>query len=90
MSRPTSGGGTTTRQGATPPRSTTPADRAERAANAKAFVEGLASEMRRVTWPSRQEWVSATILTVVLVVVVAIFTYSVDLLFGQVFGLVHK
>jgi preprotein translocase subunit SecE len=90
MSRPTSGGGTTTRQGPTPPRASTPADRAERAANAKAFVEGLASEMRRVTWPSRQEWVSATVLTVVLVVVVAIFTYGVDLLFAQVFSLVHK
>ena len=46
--------------------------------------------MRRVTWPSRQEWVSATVLTVTLVVVVAIFTYGVDLLFAQVFSLVHK
>jgi preprotein translocase subunit SecE len=90
MSRPTSGSGTTTRQGAAPPRANGVADRAERAANAKAFVEGLASEMRRVTWPSRQEWVSATVLTVTLVVVVAIFTYGTDLLFGQLFGLVHK
>jgi preprotein translocase subunit SecE len=90
MSKATSGGGTTARPGATPPRANAVADRAARAANAKVFVEGLASEMRRVTWPSRQEWVSATVLTVVLVVLVAIFTYSVDLLFGQLFGLVHK
>ncbi len=89
MSRPTSGGGTTTRQGATPPRASAPVDREQRAANAKAFIDGLSSEMRRVTWPSRPEWVSATVLTVVLVVVVAIFTYSIDLLFGQLFGLVR-
>jgi preprotein translocase SecE subunit len=90
MSRPTSGGGTTTRPGATPPRANATADRAERAANAKAFVDALASEMRRVTWPSRHEWVSATVLTVALVVIVAVFTYSVDQLFGQLFGLIHR
>jgi preprotein translocase SecE subunit len=46
--------------------------------------------MRRVTWPSRQEWVSATILTVALVAVVGLYTYSIDQLFGFLFGLAHK
>jgi preprotein translocase SecE subunit len=45
--------------------------------------------MRRVTWPSRQEWVSATILTVALVAVIGLYTYLLDELFGFVFGLVH-
>jgi preprotein translocase subunit SecE len=61
-----------------------------RAANARAtqeFFRGIISEMRRVTWPSREEWVAATILTVVLVVGVGIFTYLVDLAFGWIFSL---
>jgi preprotein translocase subunit SecE len=51
------------------------------------FFRGVVSEMRRVTWPSREEWVAATILTVVLVVGVGIFTYLVDLAFGGIFSL---
>jgi preprotein translocase SecE subunit len=45
--------------------------------------------MRRVTWPTRQEWVSATILTIALVVVVGIYTELCDQLFGFVFGLLQ-
>jgi preprotein translocase SecE subunit len=45
--------------------------------------------MRRVTWPSRQEWVSATILTIGLVVVVGLYTYLADQLFGLLFSAIH-
>jgi preprotein translocase subunit SecE len=68
----------------------TAAAAAPRAANARAtqdFFRGVISEMRRVTWPSREEWVAATILTVVLVVGVGVFTYLVDLAFGWIFSL---
>ncbi len=67
-----------------------PAANGTRAANARQtqeFFRGVISEMRRVTWPSREEWVAATILTVVLVVGVGIFTYLVDLAFGWIFTL---
>jgi preprotein translocase SecE subunit len=47
----------------------------------------MVSEMKRVTWPSREEWVAATILTVVLVVGVGVFTYVVDLIFAEIFKL---
>jgi preprotein translocase subunit SecE len=62
----------------------------QRAANARAtqdFFRGVIAEMKRVTWPSREEWVAATILTVALVVGVGIFTYLVDLAFGWLFTL---
>jgi preprotein translocase subunit SecE len=73
-------------------RPATVADRpsAQRAANARAaenFVRGVIAEMKRVTWPSREEWVAATILTVALVVGVGVFTYLVDLAFGWIFTL---
>ena len=67
-----------------------PAGGAARTANARAtqeFFRGVIGEMRRVTWPSREEWVAATILTVVLVVGVGIFTYLIDLAFGWIFTL---
>ena len=63
---------------------------AQRAANTQAtqdFVRGVIAEMKRVTWPTRDEWVAATILTVALVVGVGIFTYLVDLAFGWIFTL---
>ena len=62
----------------------------QRAANARAtedFFRGVIAEMKRVTWPSREEWVAATILTVALVVGVGVFTYLVDLAFGWIFTL---
>jgi preprotein translocase SecE subunit len=39
-----------------------------------AFFRSIISEMKRVTWPSRDEWVSATAVVVGLVIVVALWT----------------
>ena len=46
----------------------------------------IASEMKRVTWPSRDEWVSATLVTVGLVVIVAIWTSLISWIAGHIFG----
>jgi preprotein translocase subunit SecE len=62
--------------------------RAARAAGTQAFLEGVVSEMRRVTWPSREEWVTATVLTIGLVVVVGLYTAGADHLFGWLIGLI--
>jgi len=55
----------------------------------QAFFRGLVSEMRRVTWPSRQEWIAATILTVGLVASLGLYTYVVDELLTLLFGLIR-
>jgi preprotein translocase SecE subunit len=55
---------------------------------ARAFVEGVVQELRRVTWPTREEWVTATVLTLGLVLVVAAFTGIVDHVVGFLFSLV--
>jgi preprotein translocase SecE subunit len=52
------------------------------------FVTGVVSEMKRVTWPSREEWVTATLLTLGLVVIVGLYTAAADHLFGWLVGLV--
>ena len=86
-------GGTTTRGGGNvknpPARSGSPSQR--QAANVRPadFVRGVVLELRRVTWPTREEWVSATILTVTLVVTIGLFTYSIDWIFNALFGLIR-
>jgi len=64
----------------------TSAVRAKNARAAQEFFSGIVQELRRVTWPTREEWIAATILTIVLVVGVGIFTYLVDLAFGAIFS----
>ena len=53
------------------------------------FVQGVITELKRVTWPTRDEWVSATVLTVLLVVGIGLFTYAADQLFGFLFSQIH-
>jgi preprotein translocase SecE subunit len=45
----------------------------------------IVSEMKRVTWPSRDEWVSATLITVGLVALVAIWTSLISNLVQLIF-----
>jgi preprotein translocase subunit SecE len=86
MNRPT--GGSAGTPGRNVPRAGgTTAERAVRQQNAERFFRDLVSEMRRVTWPTRPEWVSATVLTIGLVVCIGLYTYLADELFGYVFGL---
>ena len=53
------------------------------------FVRGVIAELRRVTWPTRDEWISATVLTIALVVVIGLFTFVLDQLFGWLFNVIH-
>ncbi len=90
MNRPTGGSGTTVRPGPPARRPASAAnDRAVRQRSAEKFIRDLISEMRRVTWPTRPEWVSATVLTIGLVIVVGTFTYLADELFNFLFGLMQ-
>jgi preprotein translocase subunit SecE len=53
------------------------------------FVRSVITELRRVTWPTRNEWVSATVLTLGLVVVLGLLTWLLDLGFGSLFDFLH-
>lgn len=53
------------------------------------FVRGVIAELRRVTWPTREEWMSATLMTIALVVVIGLFTFVLDQLFGWLFTFIH-
>ena len=66
-----------------------PDSRNRLAQNPSDFVRSVWLELRRVTWPTREEWVSATILTVVLVVIIGLYTFGCDWVFAQIFNFVH-
>jgi preprotein translocase SecE subunit len=49
-------------------------EREQRWREVTGWFRSVVSEMKRVTWPSRDEWVAATMVVVGLVVVVALWT----------------
>ena len=53
------------------------------------FVGGVMMELRRVTWPTREEWVTATVLTIGLVVGIGLFTWALDQAFGFIMNWIH-
>lgn len=57
----------------------------ERLRSLRDSFRAIVSEMRRVTWPSREEWVSATLVTVGIVVLVAIWTKLISVLAEFIF-----
>ena len=50
-----------------------------------AGFRAIVSEMKRVTWPSRDEWVSATMVVVGLVVIVALWTRFISFIAELIF-----
>ena len=53
------------------------------------FVRGVIAELRRVTWPTREEWLTATGMTIALVVFIGLFTFVLDQFFGWLLNLIH-
>ena len=49
-----------------------------------AFFNDVAREMRKVSWPKRSELQDATVITLVLCVVLSIFTFGVDKIFENI------
>ena len=45
------------------------------------FFTDVAREMRKVSWPKREELQDATVITLVLCVLLAVFTFGVDKVF---------
>lgn len=42
------------------------------------FVRQVRSEVKKVTWPSKQETISSTIAVFVMVVIASVFLYTAD------------
>ena len=63
------------------------AETVRRAFNLRAFGE-IAQELRRVTWPNRQETMRLTIMVLAVAGSVGVFLGLVDLGFGRLFNVI--
>ena len=49
------------------------------------FVNDVVKEMKKVTWPSQAELKESTIIVIVVCLILAAFTYVIDMAVQQVF-----
>ena len=49
------------------------------------FVNGVVKEMKKVTWPTKNELKESTAIVVVVCLIIAAFTYFVDMSVAQIF-----
>lgn len=54
------------------------------------FTREVRSEMRKVSWPNRKELITYTIVVIVTVVIVALFTSAVDVIITWVLNLLAR
>ena len=53
------------------------------------FFTDVNKEMKKVTWPSREQLIEATLVTMALVVVFSIFVFGVDKVFEILLRLIY-
>ncbi len=49
------------------------------------FFQGVKKEMKKVTWPSKEELKESTAIVIVVCLLFALFTYAVDMSITQIF-----
>ena len=49
-----------------------------------AFFQDVVKEMKKVTWPTKDELLESTKVVIVVCIVLALFTYVIDMLISQV------
>jgi preprotein translocase subunit SecE len=52
----------------------------------RTFFKEVSVELRKVSWPTRQQTMSATVVVIVLTIVVAVFLGIIDLVLGRLVG----
>jgi preprotein translocase SecE subunit len=52
------------------------------------LIEEIVSELRRVTWPSREETMRLTLMVLAVAATVGIFLGLVDIAFSRLFGVI--
>jgi preprotein translocase subunit SecE len=50
-----------------------------------AFFQDVVKEMKKVTWPTKEELIESTKIVIVVCVVLAVFTYVIDMIISQAF-----
>jgi preprotein translocase subunit SecE len=50
-----------------------------------AFFEDVVKEMKKVTWPTKEELIESTKIVIVVCIVLSVFTYVIDMIINQAF-----
>ncbi len=53
------------------------------------FVREVGNEMKKVSWPKKDQLQEATIVTIATCVIVMVFVYVVDLVFSKIFSFLY-
>jgi len=48
------------------------------------FVNDVVKEMKKVTWPTKEELKESTTIVIVVCILIAIFTYAIDMSVSQI------
>jgi preprotein translocase subunit SecE len=51
----------------------------------KKFFEDVVKEMKKVTWPTKEELMESTKVVIIVCLILAGFTYVIDMIINQVF-----
>jgi len=54
-----------------------------------AYLQDVAKEMRKVSWPSRQELISNTMVTLAATVVISLFIFAADRVVSTVLEVIY-
>lgn len=49
------------------------------------FFQDVVKEMKKVTWPTKAELIESTKVVIVVCIVLALFTYVIDIIINQAF-----
>ena len=52
----------------------------------KVFIREVSVELKKVSWPTRQQTVSATVVVIILTIIISVFLGIVDLVLGRLVG----
>jgi preprotein translocase subunit SecE len=50
-----------------------------------AFFQDVVKEMKKVTWPTKEELIESTKIVIVVCIVLSVFTYVIDMIINQAF-----
>jgi len=49
------------------------------------FFNDVVKEMKKVTWPTKEELKESTTIVIVVCIIIAVFTYIIDMSISQIF-----
>ena len=55
--------------------------------NIGTFVREVGNEMKKVSWPKRDQLIESTIVTIVVCLIITAFVYAIDIIFTWLFSL---